>query len=188
MHWLSIILRIMKAHMNSQNNETSRHTPTLVISVIFADNRWKFCFLKEIVFHLLRRCCQSGSIFYYLDPHLGPAWVHPLRHPGAVSSSAASPATGHGKSRQLGKAFEVQLSVVPAPSYTLLPFWQQIITPTQLHIKEFNVAVIRSWSHCELMVVSRHGMFAFVNWDWIMHTEPCPWLLANFSKSSPCSE
>lgn len=82
----------MKAHMNSQNNETSRHTPTLVISVIFADNRWRFCFLKEIVFHLLRRCCQSGSIFYYLDPHLGPAWVHPLRHPGAVSSSAASPA------------------------------------------------------------------------------------------------
>lgn len=55
-------------------------------------------------------------------------------------------------------------------------------------LNQFSVAGIRSWGHCELMVVSRRWMFIFVSWDWVVRTKLCPWLLANISKSSPCRE
>lgn len=186
MHWLSIIRRIMKAHMNSQNNEAHRHTPTLVISVIFANNRWKLCFhwKKQWNICLLWRCCWTVSIFYHLDPHHSPAWVHPLALAdtpwGCARPSPAPLAMARVHSWARHPRFS---SMLHTPSFLTADYHTHTVA-----LNQFNAAVIRSWGHCEPLVVSRRWMFIFLNWDWVVPTKPRPWLLANISKSSPCSE
>lgn len=157
MCWLSIILRIMKL---------PDILPHLLFPWFFANNRRKVCF------HWKKQCstCYGDAVkqdlFFITQIHIMALLVSIpwplLRHPGAVSSPPTSPAPlPMAKADSRGRhPVEVQLRVVPVPSYTLLPFWQQIITPTQLHVTQFNVAVIRGWGHWELMVVSRRRMFA----------------------------
>lgn len=134
--------------------------------------------LKEIVFCLFWRCCQTGSIFHYLDPHHSPTCVRSLVLAETAWGCVPPSPTAHGKSCQRGRhPAEVQLRAVPTSSYTLLPFWQQIVTPTHLHVRQFSVAVTALTDGCQ-----QAQDVPSVSWVWILHTQPCPWLLARI----PC--